>query len=250
MQQRENEMRQLATRATAAFSMALLRDVEGKAQRLSAAVPWADPSRNAAAREPQDRQRLAGDLRTAFEQLRSAADAATKTTSPLQAIEYARMALAQSQNFTSASLAAYNKQETAVASAPVPREVERPAAAPAPTTTRTATRQASSVAAEIASSATSLSPAKIGQINSIVDDGRSMAKRVIRMGRKSGSDAQATQTLKANAALAKTYDQNLAAIKDSARGLRSDREADRLIAQAKQTRAYVQFLLNQSDKAD
>ena len=70
------------------------------------------------------------------------------------------------------------------------------------------------------------------------------------MGRKSGSDAQATQTLKANAALAKTYDQNLAAIKDSARGLRSDREADRLIAQAKQTRAYVQFLLNQSDKAD
>ena len=252
VQQRENEMRQLATRATGEFAMALLRDVEGKAQRLSAAVPWANPSRNAAGGQPQDRQKLAGDLRTSLDQLRSATDAATKATSPQQAVEYARMALAQSQNFTSASLAAYNKQETAIASAPVRREVERPTAtaATATTTARTATRQASSVAAESASSATSLSPAKIGQINSIVDDGRSMAKQVIRMGRKSGSDAQATQTLKANAALAKTYDQNLAAIKDSARGLRSDREADRLIGQAKQTRAYVQFLLNQSNKAN
>ncbi len=252
VQQRENEMRQLATRATGEFAMALLKDVEGKAQRLSAAVPWANPSRDAAGGQPQDRQQLAGDLRTSLDQLRSAADAATKATSPAQAVDYARMALAQSQNFTSASLTAYNKQETALASAPIPREVERPTAtAPTATTTaRTATRQASSVAAESASSATSLSPAKIGQINSIVDDGRSMAKQVIRMGRKSGSDAQATQTLKANAALAKTYDQNLAAIKDSARGLRSDREADRLIGQAKQTRAYVQFLLNQSNKAN
>ena len=246
VRQRDSEMRQLATRATAEFTAGLLRDVETKAQRLSAAIPWADPSRNAAASQPQDRQQVAGDLRTALDQLRFAADAVSKANSPGQAIDYARMALTQSQNFTSASLVAYNKAETAMAAAPVPQVAKpttiAPAAAP---TVRTAPRQAATAAAEVASSATTLSPSKIGQIDSIVADGRSMAKQVIRMG-KGSSDGQ----LKANAKLAKTYDDNLATIKASARGIGSDREADKLIAQAKQTRAYVQFLLNQSNKAN
>jgi hypothetical protein len=104
-------------------------------------------------------------------------------------------------------------------------------------------------AAATVSSATTLSPTKIGQLNSIVDDGRGMARQVIRMGKKSGSDPQGTQTRKANATLAQTYDRNLAGLKDAARGVGSDRDADRLIAQAKQTRAYVQFLFNQSSNA-
>lgn len=45
-----------------------------------------------------------------------------------------------------------------------------------------------------------------------------------------------------NARLAKTYDANLRTLRDSIRGIQSDREADRLIKQANQTRAYVQFL--------
>ena len=77
-----------------------------------------------------------------------------------------------------------------------------------------------------------------------------MAKQVMRMGKKSGSDSASAQTLRSNAQLAKTYDQSLAAVKAAARGVKSDREADKLIAQAKQTRAYVQFLLNQSNKAN
>jgi serine/threonine protein kinase len=246
VRQRDTEMRQLATRATAEFTAGLLRDVETKAQRLSAAVPWADPYKNAAASQSQDRQQVAGDLRTALDQLRFAADAVSKANSPGQAIDYARMALSQSQNFTSASLVAYNKAETAMAAAPVPQVAKPTTVAPvAAPTVRTATRQAATVAAEAASSATTLSPSKIGQIDSIVADGRSMAKQVIRMG-KGSSDGQ----LKANAKLAKTYDDNLATIKASARGIGSDREADKLIAQAKQTRAYVQFLLNQSNKAN
>ena len=96
--------------------------------------------------------------------------------------------------------------------------------------------------------ANALSPAKVSQLNSIIDSGRDMAKQVMRMGKRNGADAAGTQTLKANAALAKTYDQSLAGLKASGRGVRSDREADRLIAQAKQTRAYVQFLVNQSSK--
>ena len=247
VRQRDSEMRQLATRATAEFTAGLLRDVESKAKRLSAAIPWADPTRNAAASQPQDRQQVAGDLRTALDQLRFAADAVSKASSPGQAIDYARMALSQSQNFTAASVLAYNKAETAMAAAPLKTEVVKPTtiAPAAVATARTATRQAPTVAAEAASSATTLSPSKIGQIDSIVADGRSMAKQVIRMG-KGSSDSQ----VKANAKLAKTYDDNLATIKASARGIGSDREADKLIGQAKQTRAYVQFLLNQSNKAN
>jgi hypothetical protein len=48
-----------------------------------------------------------------------------------------------------------------------------------------------------------------------------------------------------NAALAKSYDANLKTLRDSIRGVSSDREADRLIKQANQTRAYVKFLVTQ-----
>lgn len=251
VRQREAEMSTLATRATTDFTKGLLQDVEAKAQRLSTAVPWANPTDRAAGNLPADRQQIAGDLRTALAQLRYAADATSKASSPTQALDYARMALSQSQSFTSASLAAYAKQESAVASAASKPEVEKKPVVPTATTNaRTAARQASSVAAPITSSATTLSPSKISQIESIVADGRSMAKQVMRMGKKSGSDSASAQTLRSNAQLAKTYDQSLAAVKAAARGVRSDREADKLIAQAKQTRAYVQFLLNQSNKAN
>ena len=252
---REEEMRQLATRATAEFATALLKDVEAKAQRLSAAVPWANPSAGERTL-PADRQQVAGDLRTSYGQMKSAVDAASKATSPAQALEYARMALAQSQNFTSASLVAYNKQETAIATAPVQTAQVKPTVvAPVQARTVTPTRTAAAPTARtaattaVASSATTLSGGKISQLNSIVDDGRNMAKSVIRMGRGSGSTPQNTQALRANAALAKTYDASLAQVKAAGRGVTSDRDADRLIAQAKQTRAYVQFLVRQSTAA-
>jgi hypothetical protein len=79
-----------------------------------------------------------------------------------------------------------------------------------------------------------VSKAKLSQFYSIVDDARSMAKRVMRSGNSQ------------NAALARSYDANLKTLRDSGRGIQSEREADRLIAQAKQTRAYVQFLVKQS----
>ena len=247
-EQAEAQMDQMATKAASDFAGALLQDVESKTQRLSAAIPWANPdNEDAAGSQPEDRQQVANDLRTALGQLRSAVQAASQAASPAQAIDYARMALNQSQNFTSASLLAYKSQETAVATAAAQTaKVEKQAETVAktqtkPTTVVTPKAPTQAAAAEPASSATSLSPAKIGQLNSIVDDGRSMAKEVMRMGKR-GSDSQ----LKANAQLAKTYDQNLAALKDSGRGASSDRDADRLIAQAKQTRAYVQFLYKQS----
>ena len=83
------------------------------------------------------------------------------------------------------------------------------------------------------SSSGGVSSAKLSQFYSIVDDARGMAKRVMR-----SNNSQ-------NAALARSYDANLKTLRDSIRGIQSDREADRLIKQASQTRAYVQFLYKQ-----
>jgi hypothetical protein len=78
-----------------------------------------------------------------------------------------------------------------------------------------------------------VSPAKLSQFYSIVDDARAQAKKVMRSGNSQ------------NAALARNYDSNLATLRASIRGINSDQEADRLIKQATQTRAYVQFLAKQ-----
>jgi non-specific serine/threonine protein kinase len=80
---------------------------------------------------------------------------------------------------------------------------------------------------------TGVSSAKLSQFYTIVDGALSMTKRVIHSGNSQ------------NAALARTYDANLRTLRDSMRGIQSDREADRLIKQASQTRAYVEFLAKQ-----
>jgi len=83
------------------------------------------------------------------------------------------------------------------------------------------------------SSSGGVSRAKLSEFYSIVDDARSTAKRVMHSGNSQ------------NAKLARSYDANLKTLRDSIRGVQSDREADRLIKQASQTRAYVQFLARQ-----
>ena len=254
--QKAGEMRQLATRANAAFAAALLSDAETKSQRLSAAVPWANPANESASRgQSADRQQIAGTLRTSLAQMRSAVDAASKATSPAQSLDYARLALTQAQSFTAASMAAYNRPDTTAMAAAAPTAAPPPLPTARTTTvaptvrTPTKTATASTTSSSAPSSSTSLSPSKIGQLNSIIDDGRSMARQVISMGRRSGADSASTQTLKANARLAQDYDRNLATLKSASRAVRTDSEADRYIAQAKQTRAYVQFLVRQSTAA-
>ena len=92
---------------------------------------------------------------------------------------------------------------------------------------------AASTAAE-ADSGAGVSAAKLSQFYGIVDSARGMAKRVMRSSNS------------ANAQLARSYDANLKTLRDSIRGVNSDREADRLIKQANQTKAYVEFLVKQS----
>jgi len=100
---------------------------------------------------------------------------------------------------------------------------------------------------ESASSAVA-SSSKVAQLAGIIDDGRSLAKQVIRMGRDSsgpnGSDEErkSYQQRQANAKLAVGYDNYLATLKNLSRGVTSEKQADKLIGQAKQTRAYLVFL--------
>jgi len=97
---------------------------------------------------------------------------------------------------------------------------------PKAATTKTETATASAEAG--------VSRAKLSQFYSIVDDARAMAKTVMRS--KNSQNAQ----------LARSYDANLKTLRDSIRGVNSDKEADRLIKQATLTRSYVEFLAKQT----
>ena len=140
----------------------------------------------------------------------------TNTTQALQA-EKAKTAAAQAQ------LQALKKAQAKASSA---------LAGPAPPTATS--RKSGQRTAEITSTPdTGVSSATLGQFNSTIDDARSMAKQVMRSG-----SAQ-------NVQLAKNYDQYLKTLKDSMRGVQSEREAQKLLKQANQTRAYVVFLQRQ-----
>jgi hypothetical protein len=61
-----------------------------------------------------------------------------------------------------------------------------------------------------------------------------------------GRGSSATRV--ATATMAKNYDSYLKNLKDSMRGVKTDKEADRLIKQANQTKAYIVFLQKQSSQ--
>ena len=105
------------------------------------------------------------------------------------------------------------------------------AATPTPKAGKTSTATAQTNTVE--SNGGGVSQAKLSQFYSIVDDARAQARRVMRSGNSQ------------NAQLARTYDSNLKTLRASMGGIKSDKEADRLIKQAQQTRAYVQFLARQ-----
>jgi len=127
-----------------------------------------------------------------------------------------------------ARLAAIQKAQAKAAAA------QKPGATPSKTASKGTSPATNTAAASSESSGGGVSSAKLSQFYGIVDSARSMAKQVIRSG--NGQNAQ----------LARSYDANLKTLRDSIRGVNSDREADRLIKQASQTRAYLQFLVKQS----
>jgi serine/threonine protein kinase len=79
-----------------------------------------------------------------------------------------------------------------------------------------------------------VSSATAAQFSAAISDARSMAKEVMRSG--SGQNVQ----------LAKNYDSYLKTLQDSMRGIQSEKEAQKLLKQANQTRQYIVFLQKQS----
>jgi len=226
-----NQIKQATITANMDFAKALLSDAEGRARRLAGTVPWANVNRASAARGvTADRQAVAGRLRASLGALRAAA--AATPADPAASVASATEALSQSGNFAAAAASAYRLGIDRTAST-LPGATTNTAA---PADTVTPTRQP-----EPDSSSTSLSPAKTSQFNSVIDSGRSMARQVLRF-EKTGTPAQ-----KENAKLARNYDRYLVNLKDSFRGVTSDRDADRMIADARKTNAYLAFLVKQSN---
>ena len=79
-----------------------------------------------------------------------------------------------------------------------------------------------------------VSSSTVSQFNAAISDARSMAKQVMRSG--SGQNVQ----------LAKNYNSYLKTLQDSMRGIQSEKEAQKLLKQANQTRQYIVFLQKQS----
>lgn len=220
---RADEMRRIATSANIEFANALLRDADARAAR-------------------SGQRAMTAGLSGALASLRSAVQASATATDPGQSLSAARDVLAKSQVFGLSLEAANRRAADALTQAPkkivvvaTPGTPEL-AAAPAPT------------GPAAASSATGVSPAKLRLFNAIVNDARSSAKQVMAMANQGSGDA-GSQKRKANAALARNYDKYLANLKDSMRGATSDRDADRLIKQANQTKSYISFLMKQSSQA-
>ena len=241
---RTEEMRRLAMTATATFAGALLSDAEARAGRLASAVPWANPDRASLPRSATaEQQAAAALLKDSLANLRTAAQASTTAVDPASSLAGARNTLASSQAFLGAIPAVYRAQANSRRAAePLTHEpratviVATPGAPVAAAPPVTSTPVTSTPTGAPSSS-------KLAQLNSVIGDGRGMARQVIAMG-SSGSGVR-----KANAQLARNYDKYLATVKDSSRGAKTDRDVDRLIGQAKQTRAYIQFLLKQSSQA-
>ncbi len=215
-----------ATAANVSFANALLADAEARTRRIPSSVPANHPDVRA--------------MHAALADLRTTVTGAAAATDPALSLAAAREAMAKSQVFGTALAAASRVRGTIK-----PTDLARAPTAPTTVVTTTATPVTATptpTASAPSSSTGGVSASKKAQIQSIVASGRSMARQVISLGRASDASAQA----KANVKLAQGYDSYLAKVGDSARGANNDREADQLIKQANQTKAYITFLLKQS----
>ena len=132
----------------------------------------------------------------------------------------------------SAQALAAEKAKTAAAQAQLAalkKAAKTPTLTESATTKKAAKATTNSTEASPAADA-AISPATMAQFNATVDDARSLAKQVMR-----SAQGQNVQT-------AKNYDNYLKTLKASMRGISTERDAERLLKQAEQTRAYIASL--------
>jgi serine/threonine protein kinase len=169
---------------------------------------------------PTDAQAATDEAALANEAQNSAAPEAGEQEDSAQALQAER-----------AKAAAAQAQLTAMKKAAAKAAAKAGPAAPSAATARNGKTVA---AAEItATPDAGVSSSTLSQFNATVDDARAMAKRVMRSG--SGQNVQ----------LARNYDSYLKTLKASMRGIETEKEAQKLLKQANQTRAYIVFLQKQ-----
>ena len=226
-------LRKAAAAGAVAFATALRQQTETTARKLSRDVPWANATNIDSTRSDNaDRRSITVQLRDALAGVQSATTVASAATDPGQAFGGARAALGQWQIFSTAAAAAYRAPGAARVATVAPAVKAEPVAK-APKAAAVPIAAVVEVP-EPSSSSGGVSPAKMSQFQSIVSEANAMASDVMRSGSRE------------NATLARGYNKYLGTLKNSMRGADSDRDADRLITSAKQTRAYLVFLQKQT----
>jgi non-specific serine/threonine protein kinase len=169
----------------------------------------------------------------------NAAQSNTTTTTNTAANTAAPVAAPQaSEQANAAQAIAAEKAKTAVAQsqlAALKKAQAKTTQAQTASTSQTVTpRRGKAASSEIiATPDAGVSPATLAQFNSTVDSARAMAREVMRSGQGQNVDT------------AKNYDKYLKTLKDSMRGIQTEREAQRLLKQADQTRGYIASLQRQ-----
>jgi hypothetical protein len=240
----QDQMTQLAQKASADFAAALIQNADGRVRRLASDLPWADPrNAGAAAGQAPAQQAAARDIRLALAGLRQAATDAGAATDPAAALTAASEALAKSSSYNVAIGRAYRASQAA--SVAVASAAPATAAASAPLAQASQAPQAPATAGPVGQ-ASQLFPAKYRSFNSIVKQGRDLADDVIRLGRGAKPDDSAPKDVRdgykireANVATAKNYLKYLDTLTNSMRGDRSEAEVDKLIASANETKRYL-----------
>lgn len=228
-------MNQAAVTADKAIAAVLAEDATMRRQRLAGAAPWTDPGGGTAPGSPAERSYLArlngqsGEFQTAAQAVNAAADGAASSAAAREMLGRYRAWRTTLASVPTARLAAQ---------APVEKQAPAKTAA-LPKAAVTAAAPAASAAAPAATTpaagaAGAASAAKLSEMNGIIDEARGMARQVMRADRGE------------NWRLARGYDDYLKVLKRSARTATTNAQADTIITSAKRTRAYLVFLVKQT----
>jgi non-specific serine/threonine protein kinase len=143
-----------------------------------------------------------------------------------------------SEQSTGQDALAKEKAKSAAAEAKLAalKKAQAKVAAPSEVKTASAAKTGKAAATEIiATPDAGVSPGTMSRFNATVDDARSQAKLVMRAGGQPGS-------------VARNYDKYLKTLKDSMRGIQTEKDAQRLLKQAEQTRGYIALLQRQQQQ--
>ncbi|WP_426267133.1 serine/threonine protein kinase [Sphingomonas sp. LHG3443-2] len=226
-------MNELAMRSDKAFASALAQDAAARRQRLAGAVPWTAQS-GAVPSGAAERTYLArlndqwAGLQTAAQAVAAASDGSASSAAARDLLARYRALRSTLASVHAAKLAAPAETPKAVVPKAVTPKPALAAAAPAAATAP------APVVAPAAASSENASAAKLGEMNGIIDEARGMARQVMRADRGE------------NGRLARGYDDYLKVLKRSARTARTNAQADTIITSAKRTRAYLVFLVKQT----